>query len=120
MDYIHSLFKGEELLDTNFVAPRIEAELKDGRYTILHIATHGQFATDVNQSFLLTFDDKLTMTQLEQLVGTVSLSPRSFGTPHLERLSDRHRGRPCCTWASRHCGEGGSSECPCHALVHQR
>ncbi len=67
--YIHSLFKGEELLDTNFVAPRIEAELKDGRYTILHIATHGQFATDVNQSFLLTFDDKLTMTQLEQLVG---------------------------------------------------
>ena len=67
--YIHSLFQGEELLDTNFIAPRIEAELKDGRYTILHIATHGQFATDVNQSFLLTFDDKLTMTQLEQLVG---------------------------------------------------
>ncbi len=67
--YIHSLFKGERLLDNNFVAPRIEAELQDGRYTILHIATHGQFATEVNQSFLLTFDDRLTMTQLERLVG---------------------------------------------------
>ncbi len=67
--YLHSLFKGERLLDNNFIAPRIEAELRDGRYRILHIATHGQFATDVNQSFLLTFDDRLTMTQLERLVG---------------------------------------------------
>ncbi len=69
ISYIHSLYKGEQLLDNNFVAPRIEAELQDGRYTILHIATHGQFATDVNQSFLLTFDDRLNMTQLERLVG---------------------------------------------------
>lgn len=67
--YIHSLFKGEQLLDGDFIAPRIETELQDGRYTILHIATHGQFATDVSQSFLLTFDDKLTLTQLEHLVG---------------------------------------------------
>ncbi len=69
MEHIHSLFKGEQLLDHNFVTPRLEGELKDGRYSILHIATHGQFATDVNQSFLLTFDDRLTMTQLERLVG---------------------------------------------------
>lgn len=69
MEHIHSLFKGEQLLDHNFVTPRLEGELKDGRYNILHIATHGQFATDVNQSFLLTFDDRLTMTQLERLVG---------------------------------------------------
>ncbi|MBS0171783.1 MAG: CHAT domain-containing protein [Nitrospira sp.] len=69
ISYIHSLFKGEQLLDSNFIAPRIETELEDGRYTILHIATHGQFATDVNQSFLLTFDDRLNMTQLERLVG---------------------------------------------------
>ena len=69
MDYIHSLFKGAQLLDTSFVTARLEEELKDGQYGILHIATHGQFATDVNQSFLLTFDDRLTMTELERLVG---------------------------------------------------
>ena len=69
MAHLNSLFKGEQLLDSNFVTPRLEGELKDGRYSILHIATHGQFATDVNQSFLLTFDDRLTMTQLERLVG---------------------------------------------------
>lgn len=69
MNYIHSLFKGEQLLDKSFVTSRLEKELEDGRYSILHIATHGQFATDVSQSFLLTFDDRLTMSQLEHLVG---------------------------------------------------
>ncbi len=67
--YIHSLFKGEQLLDKSFIAPRIETELQDGRYGILHIATHGRFATDITQSFLVTFDGKLTMSQLERLVG---------------------------------------------------
>ena len=35
----------------------------------MHIASHGQFESDVRKSFLLTFDDKLTMDQLEQYVG---------------------------------------------------
>ena len=61
--------RARQLLDKEFVASRLEAELKDGRYSILHIATHGQFATEVNQSFLLTFDDRLTVSDLEQLVG---------------------------------------------------
>lgn len=69
MAHLNSVFTGEQLLDSNFVTPRLEGELKDGRYNILHIATHGRFATDVNESFLLTFDDRLTMTQLERLVG---------------------------------------------------
>lgn len=66
---IHALFKGEQLIDQEFLSPRLEEELKDGHYSILHIATHGQFAPDVNQSFLLTFDARLSMTQLERLVG---------------------------------------------------
>jgi CHAT domain-containing protein len=35
----------------------------------LHIATHGKFSTSVNDSFLLTFDEKLTMSTLDQLIG---------------------------------------------------
>jgi CHAT domain-containing protein len=69
LNSIHALFKGERLIDQDFLTPRLEEELKGGRYSILHIATHGQFAPDVNQSFLLTFDARLSMTQLEQLVG---------------------------------------------------
>ncbi len=69
ISHIHSLFKGGQLLDKDFVASRLEGELKDGSYSILHIATHGQFTGEVKESFLLTFDDRLTVADLEQLVG---------------------------------------------------
>jgi CHAT domain-containing protein len=69
MDSIRTLYAGRQLVDQEFVARRMERELRDGRYGIVHIATHGKFSTDVNESFLLTFDGKLTMNQLDRLIG---------------------------------------------------
>lgn len=69
MDSIHTLYASQQLLNQDFVAPHIEQELRDGRYGIVHIATHGKFSTDVNDSFLLTFDGKLSMGQLDRLIG---------------------------------------------------
>lgn len=69
MDSIRALYAGHQLLNQDFVAPQMEQELRDGRYGIVHIATHGKFSTDANESFLLTFDGKLTMNQLDHLIG---------------------------------------------------
>lgn len=69
MSTIHDLYRGDQLLNRDFLTSRLEHELRDGRYGILHIATHGQFSTDANQSFLLTFDGKLTINQLDRLIG---------------------------------------------------
>jgi len=69
MDSIRTLYAGHQLLNQDFVAPQMERELRDGRYGIVHIATHGKFSTDANESFLLTFDGKLTMNQLDRLIG---------------------------------------------------
>ncbi len=69
MDSIRTLYAGHQLLNQEFVAPQMERELRDGQYGIVHIATHGKFSTDVNESFLLTFDGKLTMNQLDRLIG---------------------------------------------------
>jgi len=66
---IQQLYKSDQLMDDAFQALRLERELRHGRYGALHIATHGKFSTDVNDSFLLTFDGKLTMQALNQLVG---------------------------------------------------
>lgn len=66
---IEQLYTSDQLMNNAFQAPRLEQELRDGRYGALHIATHGMFSTDVNDSFLLTFDGKLTMQTLDQLVG---------------------------------------------------
>ncbi|MBX3302187.1 MAG: CHAT domain-containing protein [Nitrospira sp.] len=66
---IKQLYTSDQLINNAFQTPRLEQELRDGRYGALHIATHGKFSADVNDSFLLTFDGKLTMQTLDRLVG---------------------------------------------------
>jgi CHAT domain-containing protein len=69
VETIRSLYSGDQLMNQDFRAGRLEQELRDGRYGILHIATHGKFSTSASDSFLLTFDEKLTMSTLDQLIG---------------------------------------------------
>jgi CHAT domain-containing protein/Tfp pilus assembly protein PilF len=66
---IRTLFQADQLINEQFRMGLLEQELRESRYGILHIATHGKFSTDANDSFLLTFDGKLTMTKLDQLIG---------------------------------------------------
>lgn len=66
---IRTLYQGNQLLNAEFLTPRIEQELRDHPYSILHIATHGRFAADTTQSYLLTYDGKLTINELDRLIG---------------------------------------------------
>lgn len=69
MNTIRDLYRGDQLLNQDFRTARLEQELRDGQFGILHVATHGQFTSDANQAFLLTFDGKLTLNQLDRLIG---------------------------------------------------
>ena len=66
---VRRLFPGTTLLDKDFVIESLENRLRTEQYSIVHVASHGQFASDVDRSFLLTFDQKLTMDKLEQVIG---------------------------------------------------
>ena len=68
------------LLNEEFKLPRLETEMEEGEFSIVHIASHGQFDNDVRKTFLLTFDDKLTMDRLDQFVGLLRYrdEPLSF------------------------------------------
>jgi CHAT domain-containing protein len=69
LDGIGLLFKTHRLLNQQFLIPRMEQEMKENPFTIVHIASHGKFEREVKNSFLLTFDDKLTMDHLNQVIG---------------------------------------------------
>jgi CHAT domain-containing protein len=69
VEAVRSLYQADQLLNQDFRTPVLEQELRESRYGILHIATHGKFSSDANDSFLLTFDGKLTMSKLDQLIG---------------------------------------------------
>jgi CHAT domain-containing protein len=66
---VNRLFGGDLLLNQDFLVPRVESDLKEQPFSIVHIASHGQFESDPRKSFLLAFDDKLTMDQLDRAVG---------------------------------------------------
>jgi len=66
---IHTLYQGDQLLNAEFSTPRLEQELRDHPYGILHMATHGWFAADTTQSYLLTYNGKITIDELDRLIG---------------------------------------------------
>ncbi|MBI3807141.1 MAG: CHAT domain-containing protein [Nitrospirae bacterium] len=69
LETIHGLFGGTSLLNKQFMMSRVEEELKANPYSIMHIASHGQFQSDSNETFLLAYDGKMTMDRLEEFVG---------------------------------------------------
>lgn len=69
LDAIGRLYKTHRLFNQEFRVPLLEQEMKETPFTILHIASHGKFEREVKNSFVLTFDDKLTMDRLSQVVG---------------------------------------------------
>jgi len=69
LETIQRLYGGTSLLNKQFMMSRLEEELKAHPYSVMHIASHGQFQSDSNETFLLAYDGKLTMDRLEEYVG---------------------------------------------------
>jgi CHAT domain-containing protein len=69
VETIHQLFGGTMLLNKQFMMSRVEEELKTHPYTVMHIASHGQFQSEGKDTFLLAYDGKMTMDRLEEYVG---------------------------------------------------
>ena len=66
---IQGMYTNNLLLNKGFSSASLEKELQNKEFSIVHIASHGNFGSDVNNTFLLTYDDKLTMDKLSQYIG---------------------------------------------------
>ncbi|MEC4819683.1 MAG: CHAT domain-containing protein, partial [Scytonema sp. PMC 1069.18] len=45
---------GQKLIDEEFTTSRLETELSKNNYSIIHIATHGSFGTEPENTFIIT------------------------------------------------------------------
>ncbi len=67
---IKEIMAGDVLLENKeHNIDNLAREFKNNAYTIVHMATHGVFGGTPEDTFLLTYNDKLTMDMLEELVG---------------------------------------------------
>jgi len=66
---IQDLFGGTALLNKEFLKTNIERTMKQENFTIVHIASHGKFDQNPQDSYVLAYDQKITMNQLGELIG---------------------------------------------------
>ena len=82
LNRIGGLFGGKDLLNGNFTAGNITREMENKPYTIVHIASHGEFRSDAKETFLLTYDDRINLHDLEMLI-----EPSKFAGRPVELLT---------------------------------
>jgi CHAT domain-containing protein len=69
MEYLNRLFPHSQLLlNDTYCHDRLATVFSERIFSIIHIATHGEFAGDTGNSFLLTYDDKISIDDMENLI----------------------------------------------------
>jgi CHAT domain-containing protein len=70
LDIIDGMFETtyKPLMNEQFTHDKLKTALNQSGYSIVHIASHGQFSGNLDNTFILTFDDKLSMDGLEELM----------------------------------------------------
>ena len=70
LDTIGKILQGnsEQLLNQAYEKKALTDAIIQNNYRIIHMATHGEFGPDPNQTFLLTYDGKLYLNQFGNLL----------------------------------------------------
>lgn len=69
-----AISQGEVLLNQTFTREALVEELQTSTFPIVHIATHGQFSSTLEDTFLLSWDNRINVTELDQAIQTGSLN----------------------------------------------
>ena len=66
---IKEFYGGDQLKNDQFRLVNLEKELKTQPFTMVHVASHGQFGGNGNETFLLTFNERFTMDRFGEYIG---------------------------------------------------
>ncbi|MEG3437738.1 CHAT domain-containing protein [Pannus brasiliensis CCIBt3594] len=66
---LQKLLGGSRFIDRDFTRENIERQLPKKDHSIVHLATHGQFGGSLDSTFLQTFDGRLSLEKLENILG---------------------------------------------------
>ncbi|MFN6453059.1 MAG: CHAT domain-containing protein [Nostoc sp. EfeVER01] len=65
-----SVQKSKQLLNQDFTQTNLEKQIQFTPFSVVHLATHGQFSSDVEQTYILTWDKLLKVRELDNLLRT--------------------------------------------------
>ena len=76
VESLRRILPGTALLDEQFTVGQFHDESSRGEYRIVHIASHGVFGGSAEASFIMAYDDVLSMNSLEALLRSDRLRAR--------------------------------------------
>ncbi len=65
---IQSEVSGQLILNKEFTTATIQRAIASVPYPIVHLATHGKFSSNAEETFILTWDNRLNINQLNELL----------------------------------------------------
>lgn len=68
LEQIQAKLPTRTLLNENFTIQEFEAALESASAPIVHLATHGQFSSQQEKTFILTWEDKLNVGEINALL----------------------------------------------------
>lgn len=68
VEALAKILPGTLLLDESFTTARLHDEFEKGKYHIAHLATHGFFGSTADASFIMAYDNLVTMGRLQKLL----------------------------------------------------
>ena len=68
INQIEPLFTSEVLLNNSFTELNFNRSANETPFRIVHLATHGQFSSNAEDTFILTWDDRINIDELNNFI----------------------------------------------------
>jgi CHAT domain-containing protein len=68
VNQIESQIPTQVLLDRTFTSTTLQSQLNSAPFPVIHLATHGRFSSKAEDTFILTWDDRINVKQLDTLL----------------------------------------------------
>lgn len=82
INQIKAEISAKVLLNQDFTRRNFQKRLTEQSFSVIHLATHGQFSSKAQDTFLLTWDDRIYVKDLDQiLTGVGNSATRREGEP---------------------------------------
>ncbi|MEL6462760.1 MAG: CHAT domain-containing protein, partial [Cyanobacteria bacterium J06621_15] len=74
---ISNYLKTQTLLNEQFTRPLVQNKIESAPFSVIHLATHGQFSSKAEETFLLTWKDRINVKDLGKWLKTPSSNLRN-------------------------------------------
>jgi CHAT domain-containing protein len=78
LQQVGSVVPSESLLNPKFTEANLQQQINSGAFSTVHIATHGKFSSDPEETFILAYNELLKSNDLNNLLRINNQSPSSI------------------------------------------